>query len=258
MKRIDMILAFLIVTIMLFTGCGEPVIVDIVPSKPVLTSPIDSEQATALRLDWDAALRASSYNVYLGKTLGTMALIAQNVTNTFYDVTGLDPSSLYYWKVVAKNNAGVTDSDTKTFSTRALRAGNYVEIQDVTTNSGSEFLINLKGNLSDIRAIEIILQFSPNEIILAPTESVNEITLMGPLADAGMGLISFGSNTLTLTLSLENNFSLNHEVFAQITCDAKDFSGISQITIGTDSQVIDENFNTINFNKTDIGFVFVR
>jgi hypothetical protein len=248
----------LVIIIFLFSGCGEPVIVEIAPSKPVLTSPINSEQTTAVRLSWSTALRANRYDVYLGKSLGTMALIAQNVSTTFYDVTGLDPSSLYYWRIIAKNNAGNTPSDSKVFSTQALRAGNYIEIRDIATNTGSTFNIALYGNVSNVRAIEIILQFDPNQIDLAPTNLVDEITLLGPFSVNGMGLIGFTSNTLTLTLSLENNFSLNHEAFAQIACDAKIFSGVSRITIGADSQVIDENFNAINFNKTDIGFVFVR
>lgn len=258
MKKVYTPLILLILIMVLFSGCDDPVIVEIAPSKPVLTSPIDSEQTTAVRLSWSAALRANQYDVYMGKTLGTLSLIAQNVTTTFYDVTGLDPSSLYYWRIIAKNNAGNTSSDTKLFSTQALRTGNYIEIRDIATNANSNFSITLFGNISNVRAIEVVLQFDPNQIDLAPTNSEDEITLLGPFSENGMGLIGFTSNTLTLTLSLENNFSLNHEAFAQITCDAKVFSGVSQITIGTDSQVIDENFNTINFNKTDIGFVFVR
>ena len=258
MRKLYTPLMILMILMVLFSGCGEPVIVEIPPSKPVLGSPIDSEQTTAVRLSWATALRADRYDIYLGKTLGTMTLFAPNITNTYYDVTGLDPSSLYFWKVVAKNNAGITPSDSKVFSTQALRTGNYIEIRDIATNTGSNFSITLFGNVSNVRAIEVILQSDPNEIDLAPTNSVEEIALLGPFSENGMGLIGFTSNSLTLTLSLENNFSLNHQAFAQITCDAKVFSGVSQIRIGTDSQIIDENFNPITFNKTDIGFVFIR
>ena len=157
-----------LIMIILLSGCGETVIVEIAPSTPVLTSPIDSEQPTGVRLSWSTALRASSYDVYLGKTLGTMSPIAQNLTNTFYDMTGLDPSSLYYWKVIAKNNAGITSADSKVFSTQALRTGNYNEIRDIATNTGSDFTITLYGNISNVRAIEVILAFDSNTIQLVP------------------------------------------------------------------------------------------
>ncbi|MEA1883682.1 MAG: fibronectin type III domain-containing protein [Thermotogota bacterium] len=157
MKRIYTPLILLILIMVLFSGCDEPVIVEIAPSKPVLTSPIDSEQTTGVRLNWSTALRANSYDIYMGKTLGTIALIAQNVSTTFYDVTGLDPSSLYYWRIIAKNNAGNTSSDSKVFSTQALRAGNYIEIRDIATNSDSNFSITLFGNVSNVRAIEVVL-----------------------------------------------------------------------------------------------------
>jgi len=243
--------------IIMLTACDSPIIIETAPSKPGLTSPVNSQQPANLILNWTTALRATRYDVYLGKTINTMSLIAQNITNTSHNVNGLDHSSLYFWRVVAKNDAGNTPSDTGSFSVIPQRTGNYIEIKDVSTTAGAMFSIRLSGNLTNVRAMEIILQFNPAEIDLAPTNALNEITFLGPLTDA-FGLIGFESNTLTITLSDETNFSLNHEEFIQITCDAKAFSGVSQITIGSDSQVIDENFNAISFNKTDIGFVFVR
>src|SRR6056297_327953 len=164
--------------IILFSGCGDPIIVEIAPSKPALTAPIDSEQPTAVRLNWTTVLRANAYDIYLGNSLGSMSLIAQNVTNTFYDVTGLDHSALYYWKVVAKNSAGFTSSDTKVFSSSAQRTGNYVEIRDIATNTGADFDITLYGNVSNVRAIEVILSFQNNEVQLIPNETVDDIELL--------------------------------------------------------------------------------
>jgi len=247
---------FMIIVI-LFSGCGEPVVVEIKPSKPQLDSPLDSQNPSNLRLNWSVALNADRYDVYLGKTINSMNLIAQNVAGTYYDVTDLDYSSLYYWRVIAKNQAGTTPSDIGIFSIIAQRTGNYIEIQDVSTLSEFPFSIRLSGNLSNIRALEIILQFDPEEILLAPLNSVDEISLLGNLADA-FGLFDFEQNTLTIALSKETNFSLNQEDFLEITCDAEIFTGVSQIAISVNSQVIDENFNSVSFNKTDIGYVFIR
>ena len=254
-KYIPLIL--LIVVIILFSGCGEPVIEGTAPSKPTLDSPIDSEQATALRLDWSTALGATSYQVYLGKTLGSMTLIAQNITNTFYDITGLDSSSLYYWKVVAKNNAGMTPSDSKVFSTGALRSGNYVEIRDIATNTGSDFTITLSGNVSDVRAIEIILTFDSSLIQLAPNGTLNDFELLNSLSDA-LAIIEINQNSVTISISKNSNFTLNNETFLRITCDANAITGVSQITLAEGSRIIDANFNTVTFNKNDKGFVFIR
>ncbi len=257
MRRIYTPLIVLIMMIILFTGCGEPVIEGIAPSKPALDSPIDSEQPTAVRLDWSTALNATSYQVYLGKTLGSMILIAQNITNTFYDVTGLDPSSLYYWKVVAKNNAGVTPSDTKVFSTGSLRAGNYLEIRDTATNTGSDFAITLFGNISNVRAIEIILTFDNSMIQMAPNGTLNDFELLNTLSDA-LAIIEINQNSVVISISKNSNFTLINESFLRIACDTKAITGVSQITIAEGSRIIDANFNTVTFNKSDKGFVFIR
>ena len=246
-----------LIMLVLLTGCGDPVIVEIEPSKPVLSSPFDSEQSTTVQLNWSAALRADSYDVYLGKTLGSMTAIVQNVSSTFYDVTGLDPSSLYYWKVVAKNNAGITPSDPKVFSTQALQSGNYIEIRDTATNASSDFQITLFGKVSDVRAIQVVLTFDENMIELAPNGTVNDLDLLHAVSDA-LPILEFRQNAIVVSISKNTNFTLNHEAFLRITCDAKALTGVTQITLAEDSQIIDANLNTVSFNKSDKGFVFIR
>lgn len=257
MKKISIYIMACIILSVVLSGCGETITGELTPSKPALQSPIESSQSTTLRLRWGVSLNATGYDVYLGKTQNTMDMIAQNVGTTFFDVVNLDHSSVYYWKVVAKNTLGIASSNTKAFSTHALRAGNYVEIKDIATNGQSAFTLTLSGNCSNIRALEVILEFDPNEVQLAPEKSVDEIDFINSLADA-FGLISFGQNTLTISISAESNFSLNNEEFLRINCTSGFFTGISRITINNGSTMVDENFNNINFNKTDTGYVFVR
>ncbi len=257
MKKINICVMACIVISVLLSGCGEPVVVELMPSKPALQSPVESSQPTAVRLRWGASLNAAGYDVYLGKTQNNMVIIAQNVNGTFYDVADLDNSSVYYWKVIAKNAFGIASSDTKVFSTHALRVGNYVEIKDIATDGESVFTLTLSGNCSNIRALEVVLEFDPAQVQLAPGQSVDEIDFINTVSDA-FGLISFGQNTLTIALSQETNFSLNNEEFARIQCTSGFFNGVSRIRIGNASTMVDESFNNINFNKSDIGFVFVR
>src|SRR6056297_2241751 len=247
----------ILIILVLLAGCGDPVVVVIEPSKPVLTSPFDSEQPSTVQLNWSASLRAESYDVYLGKTLGTMTPIVQNITSTFYDVTGLDPTSLYYWKVVAKNNAGITPSDAKVFSTQALRSGNYIEIRDTATNANSEFEITLFGNVANVRAIQVILTFDDTKLELAPNGTVNDLELLNAVSDA-LPILEVRENSIVVSISKNTNFTLNQEAFLSITCDAKALTGVTQITLAEGSRIIDANLDTVSFNKSDKGFVFIK
>src|SRR5690242_10544716 len=66
-------------------------------------------------LTWAASSGATSYDVYFG-TSSSPAFV-KNVTTTSYAPGTLSNSTLYYWKVVAKNAAGSTSSSVWSFTT---------------------------------------------------------------------------------------------------------------------------------------------
>ncbi|HYQ86108.1 MAG TPA: S8 family serine peptidase [Bacteroidota bacterium] len=99
------------------------------PPSPAPTSPLNgaSCQATTLSLTWTASAGASSYHVQLStdSLFGSIVLDDSTITTTTRQVTSLNSSTTYYWKVSAKNGAGPSPYSAtwkfSTFMTGALR-----------------------------------------------------------------------------------------------------------------------------------------
>ena len=93
------------------------------PAAPALMSPGNgvSGVVVAPTLDWNAASGAASYDVYFG-TLSSPPLVT-TTTATSYSPQTLNSGSVYYWRVVARNNIGTTSSATWSFTTGAPAAG---------------------------------------------------------------------------------------------------------------------------------------
>jgi len=87
------------------------------PGVPILTSPANTTTgvSTGTALIWNAADEATSYDVYFG-TLASLPIVA-TITATSYGPGPLNPNSLYYWKVVARNSAGSSSSALWSFTT---------------------------------------------------------------------------------------------------------------------------------------------
>ena len=96
------------------------------PTPGTPSGPSPSSGATGIStsptLGWAASSNTDSYDVYFGTPSGTgsgNASVASaaysppyvgNTSNTSYGVSGLSYSTLYYWKIVAKNNCGNSTS----------------------------------------------------------------------------------------------------------------------------------------------------
>lgn len=104
------------------------------PDAPVLSSPAGGATgvATSARLTWARAAFATSYDVYLGTTSGSMTLAANVPAALVQDPptsyswappSGLQPGTTYYWRVVSRTNATAVDpaiaagSATRSFTT---------------------------------------------------------------------------------------------------------------------------------------------
>ena len=69
-------------------------------------------EETNPELSWKSAKYASSYDVYLGTTK-----VAEDITATSFQTTGLSNNTKYNWQVVAKNSIGETKGETWSFVT---------------------------------------------------------------------------------------------------------------------------------------------
>ncbi|WP_333853698.1 GEVED domain-containing protein [Epilithonimonas sp.] len=114
------------------------------PGCAALTSPANGATNLAYlsqTLSWTAPTTgvADSYDVYLDKNTDPTTLVS-NVSGTSYTAANLDPSSTYYWKVVAKNAAGSATGCTvysfttmaPTYCTAGATSTSFEKISNVT------------------------------------------------------------------------------------------------------------------------------
>lgn len=67
-------------------------------------------------LRWRTSINATGYDVYLGTDNPPTTLVSSNQADTFYNYTGLQNSTPYFWKVVARNAAGTLDATSSPFN----------------------------------------------------------------------------------------------------------------------------------------------
>ncbi len=114
------------------------------PGCAALTSPANGATNIAYlsqALSWTAPTTgvADSYDVYLDKNTNPTTLVS-TVSGTSYTAANLDPSSTYYWKVVAKNTAGSATGCTvysfttmaPTYCTAGATSTSFEKISNVT------------------------------------------------------------------------------------------------------------------------------
>jgi hypothetical protein len=87
------------------------------PPVPVLNSPLNATTGISRTpsLRWTAASGATSYDVYLGTS--PSPTLVKNTTATNYSPAELAGSTIYYWRVVAKNSVGSASSVVWSFTT---------------------------------------------------------------------------------------------------------------------------------------------
>lgn len=95
------------------------------PNCVTLAAPLNNatnQSYTSLPLSWTASTSGStadSYDIYLDKNADPTTLVG-NASGTSFTATNLDPSSTYYWKVIAKNTLGsATGCTVYSFTTMA-------------------------------------------------------------------------------------------------------------------------------------------
>ena len=79
------------------------------PAAPAPSNPMPANESmgvsTSVNLSW-TSLNADSYDVYFGTS--SNPTLVSSITNTVYPRSGLSTSTVYYWKIVAKNNCGIS------------------------------------------------------------------------------------------------------------------------------------------------------
>ncbi len=129
------------------------------PTPGMPTNPIPTNGASGISTDanlrWSDCANAASYDVYFG-TINPPPLVG-TVTDNFYDLGNLHFSTKYYWKIVAKNYCGETQSLPWEFTTQNANSSNLYyddsySLYSIDSNSLYEtFMGDIGfGNVTDI------------------------------------------------------------------------------------------------------------
>jgi hypothetical protein len=116
----------------------------VVPSIPVNPTPTDgaTDIATNTDLHWDDSSGATSYDIYFG--ISSPPLWSDNVSISSYDPGTLNPNTVYYWRIVAKNPHGEASGSEWQFTTLAET---YSQMLWANPGSGSAHLWTLNSSL---------------------------------------------------------------------------------------------------------------
>jgi hypothetical protein len=95
---------------------------------PALVSPGKGARGVSQNptLTWNASAGATSYDVYLGASSyspytgsSVSPTLLASTAGTSYTAGALNPGTLYYWQIVARNSSGASSSATWSFMTQA-------------------------------------------------------------------------------------------------------------------------------------------
>lgn len=111
------------------------------PSRPLLLSPANAVNVvdSDTTLSWSALNNKSSYHLQVSTAanFGSFFKNDSGLTSTTYNLTGLVPSTTYYWRVRAKNSAGLGAwSLTNNFTTTSALAATYY-VDSLAGNDGN-------------------------------------------------------------------------------------------------------------------------
>lgn len=127
------------------------------PDASVLVAPANGaeEKVLDIELQWNNTTKeyfgALTYNVYIGTNADFMEEVASDLTATTYKPELLEPNTIYYWRVDAVNNTGVTEGETWSF--KAVPGGTlfYTDFHTTPSSFGdSEWGTIIAGNQADI------------------------------------------------------------------------------------------------------------
>ena len=134
-------------------------------AAPSLSSPLNNAPGISITptLSWNLSPHATSYDVYLGTSPGSLAK-AGSVTGSSYTSLALQPNQTYWWQVAANDSLGPNPSlGTWSFSTGTHQPGQVIAPTSVdTTASGVayqaySFTFGDSAGASDLAVLDVLI-----------------------------------------------------------------------------------------------------
>ncbi len=175
---------------------------------------LQEEQPVAVSLTWAGGdpnpWDTVVYDLYFGQSAGSLSLTAESLGDTGYEVSGLDGGTMYYWQVVARDDAGEeTTGPVWKFTTLGtppdleisqagwepasdLIAGQTITLTATTVNSGSGPVVDsfrvaftIDGATVATRTVDPIVAVNETRQVTAAWTATKGIHQFGVIADSG-------------------------------------------------------------------------
>jgi hypothetical protein len=215
------------------------------PETPYAPQPLSGSEniKTDITLSWNGG-QTDTYSVYLGLTESTLALIEQDITSPIYPITGLQRETLYYWKIIANNASGSSESPIWHFTTEKndITAPSVVSMslsmpynpdQKVTLGGVTKLkaAINVE---DDVKLCSAVVRMYANKAgdsswHLLGTKNVN---LQSFLISAQW------NNEFQIDTSTSGFFNSSDCFFIQVTVTVEDQSGNTSAEVASDTYVV--------------------
>jgi hypothetical protein len=195
------------------------------PNAPTLLSPQNGaiNQNTSITLNWtctDPDSDILSYDLYFGTFNPPTIIISANQTTTNFIKTGLDTSTIYYWKIIAKDNHGDSSiSSIYYFTTHGDTMG--IIRGKVTNSTGDTVIVGAlvttvpatSSVSTGITGDYIITNVTPGPYTVTASKvgynssSVNISVQAGEttIADIHLPPVSFGASKMEVSLFIGDN-----------------------------------------------------
>ena len=194
------------------------------PDAPTLVSPADgaTDQSTSLILSWNDPGSTDSFNLQVDDDFDFSSPYydQSDLTSTSQSVTGLNTSTLYYWRVNAENGGGTSSwSATWSFTTAAVATDPDIDIRPDTLTFGNEEAVSSKcdtiSNTGD--ALLTIYSINSNKDWLTIDESVPFSIAAGDEQEMCVTVdwytVSGLSDTATITILSDDPDESSYEVY---------------------------------------------
>lgn len=166
--------------------------VPMTPDTPTATSPANNATNIAVNptLSWSVVTTATKYNVQYATTLNfAVPTMIEDITTNSVDLSGLNSSTTYYWRVRAQNAGGNSDwSSTMSFTTITIVPTTPILATPANNATGVTLTPTLTWN-SVAHATSYELQVSEVDDFTTTITSENNIT------DTTYGITSLQNNT---------------------------------------------------------------
>ncbi len=175
---------------------------------------LQEEQPVAVSLTWAGGdpnpWDTVVYDLYFGQSAGALSLTAESLGDTGYEVSGLDGGTMYYWQVVARDDAGAeTTGPVWKFTTLGyppdleisqagwepvsdLIAGQTLTLSAAIVNSGSGPVVDsfrvaftIDGATVATRTVDPIVAVNETRQVTAAWTATKGIHQFGVIADSG-------------------------------------------------------------------------